>query len=90
MKNSTVQARSPDFWTRLRRLTLRLLLVWLLITVLPIWFARELSHISFFGWSLSFYLAAQGVILGFLALVGLYAWCCARIEASTLQEHHGD
>ncbi len=81
---------APEFWPRLRRLTLRLLLCWLLITALPIWFARELARINFFGWPLSFYLAAQGVILGFLVLVGLYAWSSSKLEAAARQAEHGE
>jgi putative solute:sodium symporter small subunit len=90
MSRRDMLASAPEFWLRLRRLTLRLLLCWLLITVLPIWFARELARINFFGWPLSFYLAAQGVILGFLALIGLYAWSTSKLEAAARQAEHGE
>jgi putative solute:sodium symporter small subunit len=95
MKNApdtiTEEAKSrlalQSHWPRLRRMTLQLLLAWFLITVLSIWFARELSGLVFFGWPLSFYLAAQGAVLCYLAVVGIYAWRADRLEARSQAEH---
>jgi putative solute:sodium symporter small subunit len=39
-----------------------------------VFFARDLAHLSVFGWPLSFYLAAQGASLTYLAIIGVYAW----------------
>ncbi len=67
-------------WRRTRRLTALLLLVWLVATFCTIFFARELSALTLLGWPLSFYLAAQGVALLFLAIIGFYALAMRRID----------
>jgi putative solute:sodium symporter small subunit len=61
-------------WARTRRLTLVLLGLWLATCFCTVFFARDLAHLSVFGWPLSFYLAAQGASLTFLAIIGAYAW----------------
>ena len=61
-------------WRLTRRLSLQLLAGWFVITVTIIWFARELDALVVFGWPLSFYLAAQGATLIYVALVGIYVW----------------
>ena len=52
----------------------RTLVLWLLTCFGTIFFARELSHLSVFGWPLSFYMAAQGASLVSLAVIAFYAW----------------
>jgi len=49
------------------------LLVWFGSTFIFIFFARELSNINFFGWPLSFYLAAQGSVVLYAIIVAIYA-----------------
>ncbi|MGJ7916383.1 DUF4212 domain-containing protein [Massilia sp. LXY-6] len=61
-------------WRRARRLILALLGLWLATGFGTVFFARDLAHMSVFGWPLSFYLAAQGASLIFLAIIGAYAW----------------
>ncbi|MGO4479197.1 DUF4212 domain-containing protein [Massilia sp. 2TAF26] len=61
-------------WSRARRLILVLLGIWLATGFGTVFFARDLAHMSVFGWPLSFYLAAQGATLIYLAIIGVYAW----------------
>jgi putative solute:sodium symporter small subunit len=61
-------------WQRKRRLILVLLGLWLATSFGTVFFARDLAHLSVFGWPLSFYLAAQGASLIYLAITGVYAW----------------
>lgn len=61
-------------WERTQRMTLILLVLWLLTCFGTIFFARELSHLAVFGWPLSFYMAAQGASLVSLAVIAFYAW----------------
>jgi putative solute:sodium symporter small subunit len=68
-------------WRALRRWTLALLLVWVLVTFGVAWHARALDA-SFFGWPFSFWVAAQGALLVYLGLVGLYAWVMRRLDES--------
>jgi putative solute:sodium symporter small subunit len=71
-----------DYWRRVRRLTAALLLVWLVVAFGLVCEARTLNGFSFFGWPLGFWVAAQGALLVFLALVVIYAWVMDRIEKS--------
>jgi len=67
-------------WRRTRRLTAALLLLWLATTFGTVFFARALSGWSLFGWPLSFYLAAQGAALVYLAILLVYALAMNRID----------
>lgn len=66
--------RRQRHWRATRRLTAILLLVWLVTGFCAVFFARELAGLTIFGWPLSFYLAAQGASLAYLAIIGIYAW----------------
>ena len=61
-------------WVRTRRFTALLLAAWLLTTFGVVFFARELSGYTLFGWPISYYMVAQGSTLIYLAIVGIYAW----------------
>jgi putative solute:sodium symporter small subunit len=69
-----VTAARARHWARTRRLTVLLLVLWLATWFGTVFFARDLAHLSVFGWPLSFYLAAQGSSLIYLAIIGAYAW----------------
>lgn len=73
-------------WILTRRLTLQLLAGWFGLTCGIVWFARALDGVVVFGWPLSFYLAAQGATLGYLAIVGLYAWRMRQLD----RRYHAD
>ena len=60
------------YWLKTRRLTFGLLLVWVVITFGFSWFAGELNPFSFFGFPLGFYMAAQGSLIIYLALIWFY------------------
>ena len=79
-QNAGMTACAPvDYWRRTRRLTAWLLLAWGFIAFVPVFFARELN-IEVFGWPLAFWLASQGALLGFCAIVIVYAWRMNRLE----------
>ncbi|MES2126434.1 MAG: DUF4212 domain-containing protein [Pseudomonadota bacterium] len=67
-------------WRAARRVTAVLLALWLVTTFGTIYFARPLSAIHLFGWPLSFYLAAQGAALVYLAILGAYALAMRRLD----------
>ena len=71
---------SDTYWRRTRRLTAWLLLAWALVGFAPVFFARELS-VEVFGWPLAYWLASQGALLGFCAIVIFYARAMARLDA---------
>jgi putative solute:sodium symporter small subunit len=65
-------ALQKNYWRRKRTLTMQLLTVWLSSTFLVIYFARDLNDLTLFGWPLSYYMAAQGLALVYLALIVIY------------------
>jgi putative solute:sodium symporter small subunit len=77
MDNETQPQRH---WRRSRTLTFLLLAVWFVATYVMAFYARELSAIRFFGWPLSFYMAAQGTLVVYLVLIGVYARRMRRID----------
>jgi putative solute:sodium symporter small subunit len=62
-----------DYWQKNLRLTAILLGIWFVATFVLIWYAIPLSGINFFGWPLSFYMAAQGSLVIYVAIIGYYA-----------------
>jgi putative solute:sodium symporter small subunit len=81
--------RRAAYWRHVRRLTSVLLALWLGVTFAVIFFARELAGLTLFGWSVSFYLAAQGAILIYLGIVGFYALRMRRLDARFGEDSHG-
>lgn len=74
------------YWQRARRLTFILLTIWFIATFGMIFFARELSGFTLFGWPFSFYMAAQGLTLLYVVLVGLYASRMRRLDKQLNKE----
>ncbi|MCA1325284.1 DUF4212 domain-containing protein [Herbaspirillum sp. alder98] len=75
----------------MRRMTAILLLTWFMVTFLCIWFARELDQLHLFGWPVSFYMAAQGTMLIYLAIVAIYIRRMRRIDQLAHREQsHGE
>ena len=67
-------------WRRGQRITAALLLVWCAVTFGITYFARSLDAIVL-GWPFSFWVAAQGALLLYLLLIGLYARWMNRLDA---------
>ena len=66
-------AKQHEYWHRNLRLTAVLLAIWFVVTYVMAWFARPLAEINFFGWPLSFYMAAQGSLIIYVVLIYFYA-----------------
>ena len=75
-----IAAARAAHWARTRRLIALLLALWLATSFCTVFFARDLAHLSVFGWPLSFYLAAQGASLIYLAVIGSFAWRMRRLD----------
>ena len=75
-----IAASNARHWRRTKTLTSGLLLIWVLVTFLVIFFARELSSLTLFGWPLSFYMAAQGLAVIYFAIVAVYTRQMRRFD----------
>jgi putative solute:sodium symporter small subunit len=73
-RRAQLQRARAAHWRATRRLTAVLLALWLATSFGTVFFARELAGLTVFGWPLSFYMAAQGAALVYLAIIGGYAW----------------
>lgn len=71
---------SSRYWRRVQRITGALLALWLLVTLVGPWFARDLDRVRCFGFQLSFWMASQGALLVYLAIIVVYALLMDRIE----------
>lgn len=83
MHNSDTKEAEPrqrQHWRMNLRITSVLLLIWFLVTFVVAYYARELSF-SFFGWPFSFWVAAQGALVVYLAIVAFYARSMDRLDA---------
>ena len=69
-----------DYWRKNLRITGILLVIWFVATFGVIYFARELATINFFGWPLSFYMAAQGSLIIYVLIIGFYAMYMRKLD----------
>ena len=69
-----VRNRAASYWYGNLLLILCLLCVWLLVTFVPVYFARTLSGLYMFDWPFPFWMAAFGAQFCFLLIIGVYAW----------------
>jgi len=68
------------YWRRVRWLTALLLGVWLAVTLLVPWCARDLNAWSVAGMPLGLWMASQGAITVYLVLIVFYALVCEALE----------
>ena len=69
---SQVSAKLQEYWRRNLNVTAVLLLIWFVVTYVVAYFARDLNF-NFFGWPFSFYMAAQGALIVYVAIIFFYA-----------------
>ena len=74
-------APSRRYWERVRLLTGVLLVVWALASFGVAFYARELADVTLLGTPLPFYMAAQGTIFIYLAIIAAYAIAMKKLDA---------
>jgi putative solute:sodium symporter small subunit len=57
-----------------------LLLLWVLVSFVAVYFARDLAAIVVAGWPLGYWIAAQGGVLVFIGIVVAYGWAMNHLE----------
>ncbi len=75
MVNASAQA---EHWQQTRKLTFVTLGIWFFFSFFIHWFGAELNNLSFLGFPLGFYMAAQGSPLAFVILL---LWSTRKQEA---------
>ena len=66
-------AKHKEYWNRNLRITAVLLFIWFVVTYVMGYYAIPLAAINFFGWPLSFYMAAQGSLIIYVVILYYYA-----------------
>jgi putative solute:sodium symporter small subunit len=84
-----LSAKHHEYWRKNLFITAVLLLVWFVVTFVEGWYARELNNISFLGFPLGFYMSAQGSLIVYVAIIGIYAWYMNRLDKE-YGVHEGD
>ena len=69
-----------EYWRKNLVITAILLSIWFVVTFVEAWFARELNQVSFMGFPLGFYMSAQGSLIVYVVLIGVYAWYMNRLD----------
>jgi putative solute:sodium symporter small subunit len=72
--------KQNEYWHKNLVITGILLLVWFIATFVEAWFARELNTITFLGFPLGFYMSAQGSLIIYVALIGIYALLMRKLD----------
>ncbi len=67
------------YWRKTLRITAVLLFVWFVVTFVAMYFARDLNF-NFFGWPFSFWVAGQGALVVYVAIIGYYAYYMNRLD----------
>lgn len=65
-------ARHRAYWHRTLGLTVFLLLLWFGTTFFAGFYATELNAYEFLGFPLGFYILAQGALIAYLFIIGVY------------------
>ena len=69
------------YWRKTRKLTIGLLVIWIFITFVLSWYAKELNTFSLFGFPLGFYMSAQGTLVLYLVIIWYYNRRMRKLEA---------
>jgi putative solute:sodium symporter small subunit len=78
-----------EYWHRNLVITGVLLLIWFVVTFVMGYFAIPLAQITFFGWPLSFYMAAQGSLIVYVVLIWIYARYMNKLDTE-YDVHEGE
>lgn len=74
-RHSDPQSSHNQYWKKNIALIRKLLIIWALVSYVPVVFLGELLHnVKFFGVTLSFWFAQQGSMIVFVCLIFYYAW----------------
>ncbi len=71
MSHETSSAREAH-WTKTRNLTFVILILWVIFAFVVHWMASSLNASSFLGFPLGYYMAVQGSLAIFVALIFLH------------------
>lgn len=75
-----LRLQQKRYWQKTLWLTGLLLVVWFLVTFVATFFSATLNQLTFFGLPLGYFMAAQGSLIVYIVLIGLYAFLMNRLD----------
>lgn len=81
--------KHKEYWQKNLRLTAVLLAIWFVATFVIGWFARDLQSITFIGFPIPFYMAAQGSLIIYVLIIWYYARAMGKLDRE-YGVHEGD
>jgi putative solute:sodium symporter small subunit len=72
--------KQNEYWHKNLVITAILFVVWFVFTFVEIWFARELNTMTFLGFPLALYMSAQGSLIIYVGLIGIYALLMRKLD----------
>lgn len=72
--------KHKEYWQKNLRLTAVLLAIWFVATFVIGWFARDLQSITFIGFPIPFYMAAQGSLIIYVLIIWYYARAMGKLD----------
>ena len=79
MSEITPEVRKAH-WAKTKTLTITVLVIWFFFSFVVHWFADSLNAVSFLGFPLGFYMAAQGSLIAFVILIFFLAHRQGKID----------
>lgn len=80
MEKPIISARHRAYWRWNRLITFGLLTVWFAVSFVAGYYADSLNQYSFMGFPLGFYTFAQGGVIVFLLIVGVYIIAMQKLD----------
>ena len=74
-----ISASQQEYWRKNLKLTGALLVIWFVVTFVVGFFARDLNF-NFFGWPFSFWMASQGSLVVYVAIIWYYAHYLNKLD----------
>jgi putative solute:sodium symporter small subunit len=75
-----LSARHHEYWRKNLVITAVLLAVWFVATFVVAWYARDLNQVTFIGFPLGFYMAAQGSLIIYVLIIWIYAKYMQKLD----------
>ena len=72
--------KHKEYWHKNLVITAILLFIWFVVTFVEGWYARELNSMTILGFPLGFYMSAQGSLIVYVVLIGVYDWYMNRLD----------
>ena len=72
--------RHEEYWRQNLVVTAILLGIWFIATFIVGWNARALNEITILGFPLGFYMSAQGSLIIYVVIIGVYALYMKKLD----------